>query len=191
MFKKSRIALAALLTVFACPVFSQDFAPNLPVLNGASYCGVTVNTVCVQTIPAGPAMSGAETLPADTNAASGQSPQSVKVPLAVLGAGPYLYNAPLTGASITIPAVTRQVILEPAGTIATLTLVFPAATGLLDGQKLNVCSTQIVTALTITNGSGTTVINPPTATTVPVTTGAASCFGWIYRLANTSWYRIQ
>jgi hypothetical protein len=42
-----------------------------------------------------------------------------------LGLGPYAYNAPLTGASITVTNFQRRLILEPAGTIATLTVVLP------------------------------------------------------------------
>lgn len=190
MLRKILYGIAGL--VASCAVAaSQTAGPNYPILGGASYCGATVNTVCVQTIPAGPAMSGSETLPTDTNATSGQTPQTVKTPIALLGAGPYVYNAPLTGASITLTGTTRRLVLEPAGTIATLTVVTPAAAALIDGQQLGICTTQIVTALTVTAGSGTTVLNAPTALLVPVATGAASCVNWIYRVANTSWYRTQ
>jgi hypothetical protein len=82
-------------------------------------------------------------------------------------------------------------ILEPAGTIAALTVVWPAATGLTDGQLMGICTTQIVTALTTTNGAGATVLNAPTALLVPVATGAGSCVEWVYRVTNTSWYRVQ
>lgn len=189
MLRKIIIGLVATVAIGGLAIGQQWV--NFPILGGASYCASTVNNVCVATVPAGPAISGLETIPADTNAASGQTPQTVKVPIALLGAGPYQYNAPLTGASITILPTTRQVILEPAGTIAALTLVFPTAATLIDGQKLNICGTQIVTTLTTTAGSGTTLLNAPTAMLVPVATGAASCFGFIYRVTNTSWYRIQ
>jgi hypothetical protein len=46
-------------------------------------------------------------------------------------------------------------------------------------------------SLTVTAGSGTTVMNAPTAMLVPVATGAASCVAWIYYAANTKWYRVQ
>lgn len=189
MLRKITIGIAALVVTCALAV-SQQWLP-FPQIGGPSFCASTVNTVCVQTIPAGPALTGLETIPADTNASQGQTPQTGKISVLSLGAGPYQYNAPLTGASITILPTTRQLIIEPAGTIAALTLVYPAATLLLDGQKLNICGTQIVTTLTNTAGSGTTLLNAPTAMLVPVATGAASCFGYIYRVTNTSWYRIQ
>ena len=65
---------------------------------------------------------------------------------APLGAGPTQYSAPLTGTSITILPTTRQVIVEPAGTIAALTIVTPAAAAMVDGQRIGFCTTQIIKA---------------------------------------------
>lgn len=188
MLKKVLLSAVALIAVAGVSALAQ-FWPNFPILGGASYCQSTVNSVCVSTIPAGPAMTGLETIPADTNAANGANPQTVKIGVASLGAGVLTYNVPLTGATITLTSVTRQLIVEPAGTIAALTIVTPAATTLVDGQRLGVCGTQIVTTLTMTAGTGTTLSNAPTAMLVPVATGAASCFEFIYRQANTTWYR--
>lgn len=54
--------------------------PNVPIIGGSSYCSSTVNSVCVNTVPAGPtSVTGAETVPADTNLSSGQTPQTAKV----------------------------------------------------------------------------------------------------------------
>lgn len=193
MLKRLGLAAIAIISCASLAVIAQTFAPNFPILGGASYCDSTQNAsgqnVCTNTVPAGPAMSGLETFPADTNASGGI--QAVKVPFTMVGLGPYVYNAPVTTASITIAATTRRLIIDPAGTIAALTVVFPAATTLTDGQLFGMCSTQIVSTLTITAGSGTTVLNPPTAMVVPVVTGNASCPEWIYRTANTSWYRVQ
>lgn len=191
-----RLSLAAIaVTAFAALVSAQTFAPNFPILGGASYCDSTQNStgqnVCTNTVPAGPAMTGLETLPADTNPTAAGGIQSVKVPFPAVGIGPYVYNAPLTGATITMTNLQRRLIIDPAGTIATLTVVFPAATTLVDGQLFNMCTTQIVTTLTMTAGSGTTITNPLTAMAVPETVGGASCPGWIYRTANTTWYRMQ
>lgn len=190
MLKRLLLAVFAIVTTVSVVAIAQTW-PNLPILGGASYCASTVNNVCVSTIPAGPALTGLETVPADTNVTTGSGPTTGKFNITSLGAGLLVYNAPLTGASITLTAATRNLILEPAGTIATLTVVFPAATALLNGQKLGLCSTQIVTALTITPGAGTTVSNTQTATIVPLGTGAAACPEWIYRTANTTWYRVH
>jgi len=190
MLKRIALSFVAVVACASLAAFGQMWMP-FPILGGASFCASTVNNNCTLTIPAGPAMSGLETIPADTNASGGQSPQTVKVALASLGAGPYVYNVPLNGDTLTLTNVTRNVILNAAGTIAGMTIVTPAASTLLDGQKLGICTTQIVTTLTMTAGSGTTLNNPPTALLVPVATGAASCVDFLYRQANTTWYRIQ
>lgn len=190
MFKKLGLSLFAIVSVVGLAIAGGQFQ-GLPIINGASYCNTTVNGVCQQTIPAGPAMTGLELVPADTQAPQGIFPQTAYVPLLAMNAGPYQYNAPLTGASITLLNTSRRLMLEPAGTIAALTVVFPAASTLIDNQTMGICSRQVVTALTITNGAGATVLDPPTALTAPPTTGGASCVEWVYRQTNTSWYRVQ
>lgn len=70
----------------------------------------------------------------------------------------FSYNTPTTGATIT-PAVGEQrTIINPAGTIATLTINTPASP--VNGQIWGYASTQIVTALTITGTRGATVVAP-------------------------------
>lgn len=92
------------------------------------------------------------------------------------------YNAPLTGASITIGANVEYLVLEPAGTIATLTVTFPASPG--DYQTVTISTTQTVTALTLSGNTGKTIANA-------VTTLAANGFvKYIYRPTNTKWYRV-
>lgn len=191
MFKRLLATFAAIFAAGGIAALAQTFAPNMPIIGGNSYCSSTVNASCVNTVPAGPAVSGAETIPADTNAASGQMPQSGKIAAQTLGLGTLDYYTPVTTDTVTALYTTRQVIVNPAGTIAAMTFVTPASTNLLNGQRLGLCTTQIVTTLTITAGSGTTVSNGPTALLVPVATGAGSCVEWIYRTANTTWYRVQ
>lgn len=192
MLKKLTLSTVALIATIAVALGAAQYTQNLPIISGASYCGSTENITCVLTVPAGPAvLTGNETLPVDTNNTSGIQPATVAIQPRSLGAGPYQYVAPLTGASVTLTAQQRRLIIDPAGTIAALTIVWPAAAGLIDNQLMGICSTQIVTTLTTTNGSGTTVLNAPTAMLVPVATGAASCVEWVYRLSNTSWYRVQ
>lgn len=193
MFIK-RIALAAALLIVSGAAIAGLWNTTYPRVGGAAYCASYNNGVCSQTIAAGPTtLTGNETIPADTNLGSGQQPQTVLVPIGKLGAGKTTYNVPVTTDSVTIDAQTRQLVIIPAGTIAAFTLVFPAATTLTeaDGQRFGFCTTQIVTTLTTTAGAGTTVLNAPTAMLVPVATGAASCVEWIYRLSNTTWYRVQ
>jgi len=154
MFK--RLGLALIATVITGFAMAGIWNNSYSIVGGAAYCSSTVNAICVNTVAAGPtAVTGNETIPADTNiGASGV--QSVKIPIASLGGG--VQNAaPLTATSITITQGISKLILNPAGTIATLTVVFPASTLLYDGQLLTLVSSQTVTTLTITAGSGTTV----------------------------------
>jgi hypothetical protein len=183
--------VAATITAYAGGYFQ-----NWPVVGASStaYCALYQGngTTCAEYVPAGPSIvTGNELVPADTQLANGNQPQTVRLPMAALGAGPYQYTAPLTGASVTVASTTRHLVIDPAGTIAALTLVFPAASTLIDGQLVSICSTQVVTALTLTAGSGTTILNGPTAMAVPPATGAGTCYGWVYRKANTSFYRVQ
>lgn len=187
-------AVAAALVATTLIAHAAGMFTNLPVVGGAAYCALYAGdgTTCAGSVPAGPTvLTGNEKIPADTGLAGGASPQTVYVDVSTLGAGPTQFSVPLTGASITVAAGTRQVIVEPAGTIAALTLVLPAATALTEGQRLGFCTTQIVTSLTLTAGSGTTIMNGPTAMLVPVATGAASCVEWIYVVSTTKWYRVQ
>lgn len=203
MFKKLGLGIFALVCA-ASIAYAGGAFQGFPAVGGDGLTNCLSfgnNAVCNQFQPAGPAnITGTETLPADTNvqgAGNNANPATVNIPLAAIGVGPYVYNAPLTGASITLTNFQRNLILEPAGTIAALTVVFPAAGAagsaaqLVDGQAVGICSTQIVTALTITPGSGTSVSNTVTALAVPSLVGQASCPEWIYRKANTTWYRIH
>ena len=61
------------------------------------------------------------------------------------------YSAPLTGASITIGEAAK-LLINPAGTIATLTVVFPFGT---HGRLLTLVSSQVVTSLTVSGASFT------------------------------------
>lgn len=197
MLKKLSLGLLGLVCA-ATLAFAGGAFQGYPLVggDGVSNClSFGNNGVCNQFQPAGPSsITGNETIAADTNvqgAGSSGNPATVAIDITSLGAGPYQYVAPLTGASVTLTAQQRRLIIDPAGTIAALTVVFPAATTLVDNQLIGLCSTQVVTALTITNGTGTTVLNGPTALAIPPATGAGTCYEWVYRLANTSWYRVQ
>jgi len=94
----------------------------------------------------------------------------------------YTESAPTAGFSITIPNSIGAYIIKPAGTLATGTFIMPSTP--YDGQILRVSSSQIVTTLTVNANAGQTIFGAPTtiSSTVP--------FGYIYRLADTSWYRV-
>lgn len=187
--------LAVALTVSSIGVaFAGGAFQDWPIVGGAAYCALFTSdgVTCAGNVPAGPTiMTGKELIPADTKLPNGSSPQTVLLSPAAMGVGPYQYTAPLTTASVTVLPTSRRLVIDPAGTIAALTVVFPAATLLSDNQTLGLCSTQVVTALTMTAGTGTTILNGVTALAIPPATGAGTCYEWVYRQANTSWYRTQ
>ena len=92
------------------------------------------------------------------------------------------YATPTTGFNVTPQNTTNSLVLEPAGTLATGTVTMPAAPG--NNQVLTVASTAIITALTIAPNAGQAVKGL-------LTTIAANGFAsWVYRAANSTWYRI-
>ncbi len=91
----------------------------------------------------------------------------------------YSLQIPSTGFSITIAAGVKTLELSPAGTLATGTIIMPAAP--IDGQEIRVSSTQTITALTVSPNSGQTFPNAPT------TLAAGQGFSILYNLANTQW----
>lgn len=196
MLKKLALASFAIALTAGSVALAQLW-PAFPIVDGASYCAATNNNVCTQTVPAGPTMTGNETIPADTNLTGGGQPQTVKVPVTTMGAGKVVVSVPLTGATINIDAQTRQLIVNPAGTIAALTVNLPAASATTPytGQRIGICGTQIVTTLTSGAGTGNTFsTTAPTAMLVPVVTGAASCFEYVYSKTSATagvWHRTQ
>ena len=96
-------------------------------------------------------------------------------------------QVPLTGFSITIEDGVETLILNPAGVLATGTIIMPAGAG--DGYRVRISSTQTITALTVTPNKGQTINNAPTALTVS-TTGAYG-YEFVYDADSASWYRLQ
>lgn len=206
MFKKLGLALLA-LAALAGASYAQyttqagGQGAGLPTVNvpADTQCLRYGNGgVCNAYAPAGPtAITGYETVIGDTHSAAGSVPQTVNIPLTAIGGGKLTVSAPLTGATINLDAQTRQLIVNPAGTIAALTVNMPAASAtMVDGSRIGVCGTQIVTALTMGAGTGNSFGSTVTsqAMLVPVVTGAASCMEWIYSKTSATagvWYRTQ
>ena len=92
------------------------------------------------------------------------------------------YVTPTTGFNNTIANSTTNYIVEPAGTLASGTVKMPASP--VNGQKVTIASTAVITALTHSPNTGQTLKGA-------LTTIAANGFGtWIYRSTNTTWYRV-
>lgn len=88
---------------------------------------------------------------------------------------------PLTGATITMGAGAKAVQVEPAGTIAALTVVLPPSPDNWDVFELS--ASRAITALTV-NGAGGASVNGGSFL-MPANSGAS----WWYRMANATWYR--
>ena len=75
----------------------------------------------------------------------------------------YQYAAPTAGSTVTAAPVgaSHSIIMEPSGTLATLTIAIPAAAR--DGQVLKLASSASVTALTISGGTLVPTISALTA----------------------------
>lgn len=92
----------------------------------------------------------------------------------------YSFQTPSTGFSVTLANNIWHTVLDPAGTLATGTVILPALPG--DGMIVNVRSSQVITALTVSPNSGQSVLGNPTAF------AAGGIFECIYHLGNTTWY---
>lgn len=87
---------------------------------------------------------------------------------------------PLTTNTVTISPSTTILIINPAGTLAALTLSMP--TGSYDGQYLRITSRQILSVVTM---SGATIVG--TLTTIAAAGGFAT---FRYNLADALWDRV-
>ncbi len=91
------------------------------------------------------------------------------------------YLVPLTGFSYVVQAANSWLLLAPAGTIATGTVVMPY--GPTDGAVVQINTTATITALTV-SGVSVTIAGAPT------TLAANAFFRMQYRLATNTWYRV-
>ena len=89
---------------------------------------------------------------------------------------------PLSGETIIVPGCPSIIIVTPAGTIAALTIQMPAL--LMDGDEVELASSQIIASLTFTGGN--TVLGAPPA--VPQVFGNA---GFVWSEADVVWYRYR
>lgn len=94
----------------------------------------------------------------------------------------YDYQVLTTGFSYTFASGITTLIAQPAGTLATGTITMPGTPA--DGMVVTFMSTQEITALTIAGGAGQSIGGTQT-TQLP----ANSAMSFVYRQANTTWYR--
>ena len=92
------------------------------------------------------------------------------------------YSVPLTGFSLQAPSNFGKMVLNPAGVLATGTVVMPATPS--EGFEWRLSSTQAITALTLTPSAGQTIKNAPTAL------AAGVGIGYTYATTGATWYRL-
>lgn len=138
--KRTRLALAALAVLFlglGTPVIAQ--------------------TVVVPVVPS----VGTADLFADVTNGYPTAQTQYATAAQIAGVPGYVYNVPLTAFTLTFGNSQTDLILNPAGTLATGTLTTAANPS--DGQRECVVSSQTQTALTWSAATGQTITNPPTA----------------------------
>jgi hypothetical protein len=94
----------------------------------------------------------------------------------------YDYQVLTTGFSYTFASGTTTLIAQPAGTLATGTITMPGSPA--DGMVITFMTTQQITALTIAGGAGQSI-----GGTQVTLMAANSSMSFVYRQANTTWYR--
>lgn len=95
----------------------------------------------------------------------------------------YQYVVPVTAFSITPSSQITLLFLNPAGTLATGTITFPATPS--DGGNFCVYDTQTQTAVTMTANTGQSIAG------IAVTAFVANTqYCWKYISKTTTWYRI-
>lgn len=130
-------------------------------------------------------LTGNETVLMDTELGAGLAPQCIAVQTNQLRARQYQQSSPLTGATVQTPQSVHLVQVTPAGTIAALTWVLPAAP-VVDGQVVKLFSTQIITSLTINPSAGQTINGAAVTSLATANTGVE----YVYSAANSTWYRV-
>ncbi len=95
----------------------------------------------------------------------------------------YTYSQPTTGQTVTLSSGTETAIIDPTGTLATLTVSLPSCTSGYDGSIARYSSTQIITTLTVGTAGGS-VVGAPSSLAVGVGNG------YICRGSTTTWYRL-
>lgn len=91
------------------------------------------------------------------------------------------YQTPATGFSLTLGNNDLDVILDPAGVLATGTITMCPAP--VDAQKVKIWTSQTVTALTMAANAGQSLANG-----APTTIAAGKSITSIYKASNTKWY---
>lgn len=192
--KKLKIGLAAFALIAFAGIVSaqQGLWSNFPIVGGAAYCSSTTNSVCTNTVPAGPTViTGNETIPANTNLSQGRNPQNVLLKPANLNALPITWVTVTSSSPTAISASNIQggVFYVATGTITSANLTLPL--GAIDGQQFVLSANRTITTLTISAPAGDTLGNSASPTVLTASTVASFGYRWAYHGATKVWQRLQ
>jgi len=193
---KLKIALAAfaVIAVGSFAVAQQGFfGPNLPIVGGASYCGSTTNNVCTLTVPAGPvALTGNESIPANTNLSQGRNPQQVLVTPAALGANPLTFVTVTTPPSgISASNLSGGVVYTSAATITSANITLPSSA--IHGQQYRIASNRTITTLSVSAAAGDSIDTNSSPTALTASTTSPSNYNFVCDKTSLVcvWKRLQ
>jgi hypothetical protein len=96
----------------------------------------------------------------------------------------YSLQVPVTGFSITMPDATQLLLLKPAGSLATGTVVTPPNP--IDGQIMQIRTSKTISSLTLSPNAGQAI----SADLITALSGLspALTFAMMYHLSDTTWY---
>lgn len=95
----------------------------------------------------------------------------------------YVTDTPTTGGTVSMTEGQKLEILNPAGSLAALTVNLPSTPA--DGQETSIASTHTITALTIATTDSTTIVGAPS------TIGPNQRAVFRYSTSGTKWYTIE
>jgi hypothetical protein len=195
---RSLLLAGAVASLAIASASAAGLWPTLPTVGGASRCAGNVTAgvpgttaTCSSTVPAGPtAITGNETIPADTNLQQGLNPASVQIPLRAINAAPISYNLCAAAAcgSFTVGTNKGGVLLSYSTTIDSATVVTPASP--MDGQRFSIAADHTITSLTVTANTGST-LSVTTPTVLTASTTAPQGYEFMYVASTAKWYRVR
>lgn len=188
--KLSRILSLSVAGVIACAAaaYSAGLFPGFPIVGGATYdsgSGVFV--------PAGPTIAtGNERVAADTQLSQGRAPQTVLLTMATLNALPTTFHLSSPADATTSFAAANTdgcIVIRSTAALSPHTVTLPPTP--IDNQQFCLSSSQSIANLTMTTVNSQLLANGAATVSLTVSTTGDYGFRWVYRLADTSWYRLQ
>ncbi len=152
--------------------------------DGQTYFALPIHTAAatakVNGVSATIASQNAQSITLQTAAEQDDAVEITFTPVDQYGQGRTERFVPTTGQTIVPTSACGLALVDPAGTLAALTVTFPS--GPAEGQFFQVFTTQALTALTFTGG---------TAVAAPSTLAANGSASFQYSTVTSKWYLIQ